>query len=249
MGALLQDEGPWFFTLFSREEPPFLAGSATCSGVARCHVKDRVSNWCAISFSTSGSVTKRVTASRLEARPWYMFSKLAVRPSLKTPACRLLDVMVARRTCASKNIGKERGSPQVKSMLNALGKTGKCHVGVVLFARLDFPVFVEKLPSKQRPGPRPPNRDVSTNRVLISPSVRETKWKFRSNIVSMEFAFFISFFFFFLLSFLFFSFLYFLETGKVKLPPPLPKRACPCFGKCGNLRTVPQFPFAQSTKL
>ena len=23
-GALLQDEGPWFFTLFSREEPPFL---------------------------------------------------------------------------------------------------------------------------------------------------------------------------------------------------------------------------------
>ena len=24
VGALLQDEGPWFFTLFSREEPPFL---------------------------------------------------------------------------------------------------------------------------------------------------------------------------------------------------------------------------------
>ena len=23
VGALLQDEGPWFFTLFSREEPPF----------------------------------------------------------------------------------------------------------------------------------------------------------------------------------------------------------------------------------
>ena len=24
VGTLLQDEGPWFFTLFSREEPPYL---------------------------------------------------------------------------------------------------------------------------------------------------------------------------------------------------------------------------------
>ena len=31
MGALLQDEGPWFFTLFSREEPPFLKTLATGS--------------------------------------------------------------------------------------------------------------------------------------------------------------------------------------------------------------------------
>ena len=42
------------------------------------------------------------------------------------------------------------------------------------------------------------------------------------------------FFFFF-----FFFILHFLETGKVN-PPPSPKRACPYFGKCGNLRTVPQ---------
>ena len=53
----------------------------------------------------------------------------------------------------------------------------------------------------------------------VSPSVRETMWKFRSNIVSLEFAFFVSFFFFFFFLF-FFSFLHFLETGKVKTPPP-----------------------------
>ena len=31
VGALLQDEGPWFFTLFSREEPPFLRVHASLS--------------------------------------------------------------------------------------------------------------------------------------------------------------------------------------------------------------------------
>ena len=173
--------------------------------------------------SSSSSVTKRVTASRLEAiaGPWYFFSKLAARPSLKTPACRLLDVTVARRTCASKNIGKERGSPQVKSMLKALGKTDRCLVGVVLFARLECLHRNAPDPSRQRQGPRHPNRDVWVRTVRnVSPSVRETKWKFRSNIVSMEFAFFVSFFFFFF--FFFFSFLHFLETGKVKPPPPPP---------------------------
>ena len=130
--------------------------------VARRHVKDRVSNWRA--SSSSSSVTKRVTASRLEAiaGPWYFFSKLAARPSLKTPARRLLDVTVARRTCASKNIGKERGSPQVISMLRALGKTDRCLVGVatVLFARLECLRRNAPDPSRQRQGPRPPNRDV-----------------------------------------------------------------------------------------
>ena len=127
--------------------------------VAHRHVKDRVSNWHA--SSSSSSVTKRVTASRLEAiaGPRYFFSKVA-RPSLKTPARRLLDVTVARRTCASKNIGKERGSPQVKSMLKALGKTDRCLVGVVLFARLECLRRNAPDPSRQRQGPRPPNRDV-----------------------------------------------------------------------------------------
>ena len=44
--------------------------------VARRHVKDRASNWRA--SSSSSSVTKRVTASRLEAiaGPWYFFPNL-----------------------------------------------------------------------------------------------------------------------------------------------------------------------------
>ena len=74
------------------------------------------------------------------------------------PAHCPLDVTVARQTCASKKIGKERGSPQ--DMSNALGKTSRCLVGVVLFALLDIPVFAGALPSRQRPGPCPPNRDV-----------------------------------------------------------------------------------------
>ena len=92
--------------------------------------------------------------------PWCFFSKLAARPSLKTPARRLLDVTVARRTCASKNIGKERGNPKVKSMLKALGKTDRCLVGVVIFARLECLRRNAPDPSRQRQGPCPPNRDL-----------------------------------------------------------------------------------------
>ena len=47
--------------------------------------------------------------------------------------------------------------------------------------------------------------------------------------------FLLSFFLFF-----FFSFLHFLKTGKVNPSPPSPKPACPYFGKCGNLWTVPE---------
>ena len=86
--------------------------------VARRHVKDRVSNWRASSSSTSTgrSMTKRVTASRLEAiaRPWYFFSKLAARRSVKTPAGRLLDVTVARRTSSAppKTLEKKEEVPR-----------------------------------------------------------------------------------------------------------------------------------------
>ena len=174
--------------------------------------------------SSASSVTKRVTASRLEAiaGPWYFFSKLAARPSLKTPACRLLDVTVARRTCASKNIGKERGSPQVKSMLKALGKTDRCLVGVVLFARLECLHRNAPDPSRQRQGPRPPNRDVWVRTCVMSrpPFVKrsgsfdQTSCLWSSRSLSLSSPFLLLFFFFF------FSFLHFLETGKVKTPPP-----------------------------
>ena len=50
----------------------------------------------------------------------------------------------------------------------------------------------------------------------------------------MDFAFFLSFFYSFLLSFFFTYF----RNGQGQNPPS-PKGACPYFGKCGNLRTVP----------
>ena len=43
---------------------------------------------------------------------WYFFSKPAARPSLKTPARRLQDVTVARRTCASKTLERKEGVPR-----------------------------------------------------------------------------------------------------------------------------------------
>ena len=160
-----------------------------------------------------------------DCRTLVLFSKLAARPWLKTLARRLLDVMVARRTCASKNIGKERGSPQVKSMLNALGKTDRCLVGVVFFARLDCLRRNAPDPSRQRQGPRPPNRDVWVRTVRNSrpPFVKRSGsfdqtsclWSSRSLSLSSSFS---SFF----LSFFFFSFIHFLETGKVNPPPPPP---------------------------
>ena len=89
------------------------------------------------------------------------------------------------------------------------------------FARLDFPVFAGTLPSRQRPGPPPANRDVLGRTVRKSRPPFAKQVKFWTNIVSMEFAFFASFFFFLSFFFFFFSFLHFLETGKVKpLPPP-----------------------------
>ena len=107
--------------------------------VARRHVKEPVSNWRA--SSSSSSVTKRVTASRLEAiaGPWYFFFKLAVRPSSQVENARSSSAGRYGRTTNLRvqNIGKEGGIPQVKSMLNAFGKTDRCLVGVVLFARLE----------------------------------------------------------------------------------------------------------------
>ena len=52
-------------------------------------------------------------------------------------------------------------------------------------------------------------------------------------------------FLFFLFSFFFFHF-YIFRNGQGQNPPS-PKRACPYFGKCGNLRTVPS-PWANSKK-
>ena len=128
---------------------------------------------------------------------------------------RLLNVTVARRTCASKSIGKERGSSQVKSMSNALGKTGRCLVGVVLFARLDFPVFAGTLPLRQRPEPSPPNRDVWVRTVRKSrpPFTKQSEASIKHCVSGLRVLCLFLFLFFFLI-------FAFLETGKVKTTPP-----------------------------
>ena len=74
-----------------------------------------------------------------DCRTLVLFSKLAVRPSSQVENARSSSAgRYGRMTnLRVQNIGKERGIPQVKSMLNALGKTDRCLVGVVLFARLE----------------------------------------------------------------------------------------------------------------
>ena len=54
---------------------------------------------------------------------------------------------------------------------------------------------------------------------FVTPSVRETKWKFRPNTVSIEFVFF-AFFFFFSSFFFFFFHFYIFRNGQGQTPPP-----------------------------
>ena len=187
--------------------------------VARHHVKDCVSNWHASSSSTSGSVTKWVTASRLEAitRPWYFFPNLLRALHWKRPL--VVCWTFGRATnLRLQNVGKERGSPQVKSMSNALGKTGRCLVGVVLFRSLRFSCFRRNAPFEAATGTPARQTETCGDEPCVNLALRSRNiMKFWSNIVSTEFAFFASFFLLF-----FFSLLHFLETGKVNPPPPPP---------------------------
>ena len=193
----------------------------SCSSVqhvARRHVIVLVSNLPASSFSTSRSVTKQVAASRLEAdvRIWYFLSNLLpfvenVRSSSSGRNVRLTNMLFQKPS-------KRRESPQVTSMSDALCKTGRCLVEVVLFARLHVLVFAECSP---RGSDRDPTRQTETWKYapcVTSPSDCKTNWKFQSNILSMEFTFNVSVFFYFF-------FFTFLETGKVTTqpqPPPPP---------------------------
>ena len=97
----------------------------------------------------------------------------------------------------------------------------------VLSARLDFHVYAGTLPSRQRTGPRPPKTDVWVR------TVRKSRPPFakQSEVSSKHRAYGVRV--------LFFIFTYF-RNGQGQPPTPSPKRACPYFGKCGNLRTVPK---------
>ena len=161
--------------------------------------------------SSSSSVTKRVTASRLV---W----KRLQDPGTFFQTCWAPFVENARLSSAErygrttnlrlqKHWKRKRESPgeiNVEGFGQDRHAQYRCLVGVVLFARLECLHRNAPDPSRQRQGPHPPNRDVWVRTVRnVSPSVRETMWKFRSNIVSMEFAFFVSFFFFFFFFFFF----------------------------------------------
>ena len=205
--------------------------------VARRHFKDRVSNWRA--SSSSSSVTKRVTLSFTpgsDCRTLVLFFQTCCAPFVEnarsSSAGRSQDELAPPKT-----LEKKEGVPR----WNQCWRLWARQIGVssAWFYSLAWSVFIGTLPILRGSDRDPPakQRRVSANRAQFSPSVRETKWKFRSNIVSMEFAFFVSFFFFFFL--FFFSFIFtFFRNGQGQNPPS-PKRACPYFGKCGNLRTVP----------
>ena len=115
----------------------------------------------------------------------------------------------------------------MKWMLKALGKTDRCLVGVVLFARLECLRRNAPDPSRQRRGP-PPAKQSRTCEcecetcecepcVMSRPPFVKRSGSFDQT--SCLWRFFASFFFFFFF-FFFLHFLHFLETGKVKTPPP-----------------------------
>ena len=194
-------------------------------------------------LSRSRSVTKEVTASRLEAivRPWCFFKTCCV-PFVEVTR----DPLVVCWTLRShdelelpKTLEKERKS-QVKSMLNALGKTGRCLVGVnftLAWIFLSSPEWGSDRDPAGKTETCEPYETVCVNLALCSLN----KVKSWLNSVSKEFAFFASFFFF-----SFFHF-YNFRNGQGQPPPPSPP-ACPYFGKCFSLLTVSEGGFVEIYK-
>ena len=169
--------------------------------------------------------------SQLHARKRYssffFFSKSrpAARPSLKTPARRLLEVTVAWWTCASKNIGKERGSPQVKSaMSNAWAR--QVGASSAWFYSLAW-IFLSSPERFLRSSDLDPARQTETcqyepcvNLALHSWNKVEVSTKHRVYGVRVLCLFLLLFVFLSFLFLFFFVIFTFLETGKVKTPPP-----------------------------
>ena len=104
--------------------------------------------------------------SRLQD-PGRLFSKVAALPGVESACGR----QRRSRSSSARLHGRTTNMPLQKPWKeeevprwNNVERIGqgrcRCLVHVVLFARLDVPVFAGTLPSRRRPGPRPPNRDV-----------------------------------------------------------------------------------------
>ena len=115
-----------------------------------------------------------------------------------------------------------------------------CRCGFIR-ARLDFPVFAGTLPSRQRPGPRLPNRDVWVRTVRKSrPPFSKQSGSFdQTSYLWRSFSFSLFFFFFFF-------HLTFFRNGQGQTP--LPKTGMPVFWQMrkftdGPLGTLLMFTF------
>ena len=196
--------------------------------VDRCNVKDHVSKWRASSSSTSRSVTKRVTASRLEA--------IAQDPGgtqVFFPNRGLLRALRWKRPlvdcCWTLRSHDDLAPPKILEKKEEVPRWNQCRthwarqVGAssAWFYSLAW-IFLSSPERFLRGSDRDPARQTETCEYepCVTPSVRETKWKFRPNTVSIDFR--VLCLFLLLFVFLFFFIFTFLETGKVKPPPPPP---------------------------
>ena len=171
-------------------------------------------------FDPLRSVTKWVTASRLEAQDTGTFSKLAACPSLKTPARRLLDVTVDDEPAPPKTLEKKEEVPRWNKCRTHWAR--QVGASSTWFYSLAW-IFLSSAEHFLRDSDRYPARQTETceyepcvNLALRSwtkVEVHQTSclWISRSSSLSSILFFFLFFYFFFL---------HILETGKVKTPPP-----------------------------
>ena len=201
--------------------------------VARRHVKDRVLELALEFFFKFSDEASLSLTPGSDCRTLVLFFQTCCAPFVENARWRSSSAGRYGRTTNLRlqNIGKER---KVKSMFNALGKTDRCLVGVVLFARLECLRRTLPILRGSDRDPARPNRDVWVRTVRNSrpPFVKRSGsfhlclWSSRSLSLSSSF----SSFFFFL-----FHFLHFLETGKVNPPPPPPNGHAHILVKCGKI--------------
>ena len=190
--------------------------------VARRHVKDRASNWRA--SSSSSSVPKRVTASRLEASagPWYFSPNLLRALRWK----RLLVVCWTLRShdelAPPKTLEKEEGVPR----WNQCWRLWARQIGAssAWFYSLAWSVFAGTLPilwgSDRDPARQTETCECEPCVILALRSWNEVEVSMKHRVYGVHVL--CLFLLLFLLSFFFFFFIFtFFRNGQGQPPPPL----------------------------